>query len=46
VLQDGDLRCFCSRVPMFDGATGIQNEWIVFSRLLGERFPLDGKQSA
>src|SRR2546423_9900456 len=30
---------------MFDGATGIQNERIVFSRLLGKRLPLDGKQA-
>ena len=43
VLQDGDLRCFCSCVPMFHGSTGIQNERIVLSGLLGERFPLDGK---
>src|SRR4030095_9055650 len=45
MLKDGNLSGFGTGVPMLDGASGIENEWIVIVGLLGKWFPLDREET-
>ena len=44
VLQDGDLSGLGARVPVLDGAAGVEHERKFFVRLLGKRLPARGNQ--